>query len=272
MNASGLVNFGYSMRRCLGIWILLSVLPIKARSAPVVRIQAPQHQVANLRASLLHDAIKQRRLDQLQRVLKLGLDVNRRSRENQTTVELTLQMLQQTGWGLDALSILLDAGANPNARTSEGDTPLTYALRYGLEEAAVRLINAKADLSAQDSKGNTPIHYAIERNIPRLFRFLLSERAGINTPNDLGDRPIHLAIKNNEPNAALKLILRGVNPTASDSEGMTPLNLAASKGYFNVVATLIDRGASPNQRSGPHGDTPLHIAARNGYLEMVYHL
>ena len=60
------------------------------------------------------------------------------------------------------INILIDAGANLEARNESGETALHKATE-GAELAALRLlIEAKADINAQENNGNTALHEAAE--------------------------------------------------------------------------------------------------------------
>ena len=49
-------------------------------------------------------------------------------------------------------------GANPDAKTNEGDTPLRKATEAGHEDAIRLLLDAGADPNARISDGDTPLH------------------------------------------------------------------------------------------------------------------
>lgn len=62
----------------------------------------------------------------------------------------------------EVIAILLDAGADPNARNDSGTTPLMLAAGNGDEEIIVRLIKAGADTTAIDNGGDTAADYAFK--------------------------------------------------------------------------------------------------------------
>ena len=62
------------------------------------------------------------------------------------------------------ISIMLDAGFDPNARNDSGETPLHSAMRYSEETvpAVVSiLLEAGADPNTKNNDGDTPLHLAI---------------------------------------------------------------------------------------------------------------
>ena len=64
-----------------------------------------------------------------------------------------------------AVSACLQAGADLNARTKDGDTPLHVAAGYNENPAVITaLLDAGADAKAKDESGRTPFDYAREKN------------------------------------------------------------------------------------------------------------
>jgi hypothetical protein len=85
----------------------------------------------------------------------------------------------------DALRILLDKGADPNAANAFGKTPLMYAAQYDQYEAAQLLLSHGADPNAATTWAEdtcnyalhtarmTPLHYAVRYGSAQLVRLLL---------------------------------------------------------------------------------------------------
>ena len=57
----------------------------------------------------------------------------------------------------EAIVVLIDAGANPNAKDDSGTTPLHMAAEKGHAKAIATPLAADADPIAQDGSGTTPI-------------------------------------------------------------------------------------------------------------------
>ena len=63
-----------------------------------------------------------------------------------------------------AVALLLEAGADPNARDVSGWTPLHKAAGFNANPAVVgALLDAGADVHARDADGWTPLHLAAWR-------------------------------------------------------------------------------------------------------------
>ncbi len=130
------------------------------------------------------------------------------------------------------ITLLLAAGADPNARARDGSTPLHRAavaqpFRTELEVTGsiAALVAGGADVDARDQRGSTPLHHAV-----------------------LVDCAVAVSI----------LLAHGADANAASVDG-TPLHVAAVFGRAAVAATLLAGGADPNRRD-PRGWTPLYAA------------
>ncbi|MFO1153210.1 MAG: ankyrin repeat domain-containing protein [Rhodospirillales bacterium] len=131
---------------------------------------------------------------------------------------------------------LLDAGANVNAHTDNGSTPLHGALYYRYPQTAELLIWRGADINARTTpQGVTPLHQAAWSDMPDSCRLLL---------------------------------WRGADPNARTIEGVTPLMWAANRGNADVVKVLLDGGARADIRA-PDGATALSLAQDAGHTDVV---
>jgi len=64
---------------------------------------------------------------------------------------------------LNCVRMLIDAGADPNARSEDGTTPLMNAAWFGCLDSVRELLRRGADSSARDSKSRSAKDLAIER-------------------------------------------------------------------------------------------------------------
>src|SRR2546426_930711 len=73
------------------------------------------------------------------------------------------------GGDTGVVKILLDHGADVNARDTEADaTPLYYAASWGRQAAVELLISRGADPNARNRKGASVLQSAIENNQPEI--------------------------------------------------------------------------------------------------------
>ncbi len=90
-----------------------------------------------------------------------------------------------------AARVLVDAGANLEARSSTGITPLMFAIRAGHIPATLELLDLGAKLTATAPDGTTSLGLAIINAHWELAAALLDRGADANT-NDPRGRPLHL--------------------------------------------------------------------------------
>ena len=78
-----------------------------------------------------------------------------------------------------------------------GITPLHCACIKGSKNAVDLLLDLGANINAKDNEGNNCLHYAVISNNPNLLKKLLIRGADKTIKNNKGEKPLDLAIKNN---------------------------------------------------------------------------
>lgn len=144
-----------------------------------------------------------------------------------------------------------------DARDALQSTPLHHAVMYRRIDVARMLLNKGADVDAKNHDGNGPLHFASSEE---MIELLIGARALVNEKNNDGNTPLHKAAYNGLVNVMELLISNGARIDVVNKENMTPLHLAVQEGHREVAAFLITKGASVNTADGL-GNTPLHIAA-----------
>ncbi len=86
---------------------------------------------------------------------------------------------------------LIEGGANVNAVSNDGTTPLHLAAR-GPEDSLKALIKAGANPNVQDNKGNTPLILACKWENEKKVRMLLRAGADFNIKNNAGESAAEL--------------------------------------------------------------------------------
>jgi uncharacterized protein len=111
-------------------------------------------------------------------LLAAGADVNLTSRESMKMPPLGSAMAVQRS---DIARILIEHGANVNAKAVDDLTALHTAAARGDLESAKLLLDHGADINAVSSDGKTPLAYAEERNQPEMVEFLSAFIRGTNS-------------------------------------------------------------------------------------------
>ncbi len=86
---------------------------------------------------------------------------------------------------------LIEGGANVNAASNDGTTPLHLAVR-GPEDSLKALIKAGADPNVQNNKGDTPLILASKWESEKKVRMLLRAGADFNIKNNAGESAAEL--------------------------------------------------------------------------------
>jgi ankyrin repeat protein len=172
----------------------------------------------------------------------------------------------------DMLRLLIDEGANPNARGNNGVTALMSALQKGDVAGAGVLLEAGADASLRDRQGNGIFHFCPHSIPESLLKSLLAAGAELNTPNNSGITPLQSALHGYNMAIAEKLIKLGADPNTAGST-TPPLHLAVQMRSPSLVDALIKAGAKIDALDIQTGATALHYAtALNGTDSIVAYL
>lgn len=173
------------------------------------------------------------------------------------------------------ISNLLRAGAQINAKTDRGRTPLHLAVTNKLNLDLIALLHTKgAKINIKDESGITPLHLAAGRkaSLPTLL-LLLRSGADPNAQNEDGETPLHFAARWSRKTDALKILIdNGSRVDILNDAGQSPLHWAVrwGRGLGNVEIFLNDSGSAMVNGKDEVGDTPLHWAIRwNKKLKLV---
>lgn len=99
------------------------------------------------------------------------------------------------------VKLLLNAGADVNARNHEGFTPLHEAAFNGNDSIAEILLNSGADVNAFGGKyRSAPLHIAASQGHVAVVKLLLEHGASLKMLDRKSQTPLELAISNHQTN------------------------------------------------------------------------
>jgi len=140
--------------------------------------------------------------------------------------------------------LLIDRGADIDAKNKTGDTPMHYAAWFDSLAVAHELIRRGAKIEAKNNAGRTPLHDAASRNSVDVTHLLITSDAEFETKDNYGRTPLHGAAVNNSLDVARLLTDRGADIEVKDSDGWTPLHYAAEFDSTDVARLLIEHGVN----------------------------
>ena len=148
-----------------------------------------------------------------------------------------------------------------------GSTPLHHAAGFASIDTMTLLLENGADVNAKNRRQSTPLHWAIHDQAK--VRLLLDRSAHVNAKNVEGQTPSYLAASLGNGNAILQLLLeRGADPGIAAANGMTPLMRAATRGDVAAMRLMLGKKVDVNAKNGA-GETALMFAATNGSADAV---
>lgn len=138
---------------------------------------------------------------------------------------------------LATVKLLLGAGADPNVwdREPHQGMSLHFAEDCGILDA---LLEAGADLEAATDDGATPLIEAVTARRLDVVARLLSAGAAVTATTFAGSSALHRAASSGDTEIARVLLAAGADLFALDSKGQTPMDRARSRGREDVLALL----------------------------------
>jgi ankyrin repeat protein len=142
------------------------------------------------------------------------------------------------------ITALIGAGAQIEATTEDGATPLLLAADMGHVKAAEILLNNGADLLHKDKEGWQAIHWAAQFGHLGILEYLCPKIVASIPLNQIKANdwttPMHCAAEVGQLRVVKLLIKNGFEVAARNKKGQTPKILAQNNGYNNVVKALTE--------------------------------
>ena len=137
-----------------------------------------------------------------------SIDVEARERDE----DYGWTSLMTAAWNghLAICRLLIDKGAQLEAKDIIGRTPLHRAAMQGRVDIVRLLCNSGADVEARENNEERPLHWAVEHGHISIVKDLIEERnVEINARNDSGRTALRLAIRNDNLDMVAYLVSYG---------------------------------------------------------------
>jgi len=146
-------------------------------------------------------------------------------------------------WKIANVKLLLEAGADPNARDKKNDeTPLMLAMRNNLRDSTLvvkLLLAARADVNVSDKYRRTALFTAIWSKQPvPVLQALLAAGANVNAQGHDGNTPLIDAVSRGDIQAVKALLVAHAEVHARNRKGETALSIAVENHRSDILALL----------------------------------
>ncbi|GKZ39316.1 hypothetical protein AbraIFM66950_012282 [Aspergillus brasiliensis] len=180
-------------------------------------------------------------------------------------------------------AFLIQHGADPNARSRLGDTPLHLAIRSRLlgrechdawtsgRYATELLTEVITDFESEEASEITKT--IDQARISIVETLVKSQTTDVNIANAFGDYPQHVIEfrKHYALSILSKLIDNGADISRLNGSRQTCLHLASKAGNLEVVRRLVDEGQDILLED-IHRLSPFHYALKGGYYELLHYM
>ena len=147
---------------------------------------------------VLHYAVNGGSADSIRTLLKHGAELNLQDRFSISPLHRAVSLGASAPTNGANVTLLLNAGADIDATTNEGDTPLHWAVTsYYVNQTLIPLLRAGSDLERTNNKGETPLHIAARTASEEAALLLMSHGANSLIRDHSGSTPFELTQKYN---------------------------------------------------------------------------
>lgn len=175
-------------------------------------------------------------------LLDAGANLEAKNRFGQRPLHWAFASVERT-------RLLLDRGAAINAQASDGRSALYLAAsQRHSEEVLALLLDKGADPNLATTNGRTPLMAAAAGGAVPLMRRLIGKKANVNALSGTNAVALMDAASSKSVEAVNLLLVNGANVNARTKRNQTALAMAAMYGSEDIVRVLLDRGAEVNVR------------------------
>lgn len=171
-------------------------------------------------------------------LLKYGADVRIRDEYGGTVLSSAF-----IGGSLPVIDVLLAHGVDPDGKEA-GLPALSQAMRCWCNDALPLLLERGANVNARDRDRQTPLHEAVWQGDVATVELFISHKAAINARDRNGDTPGHIAARIGDVGLYDLLVTKGADTKAKNKQGLTPPDCARLAPPREMIK-LSEDGARP---------------------------
>jgi ankyrin repeat protein len=196
-------------------------------------------------------------------------DLKQAGRENPPDLKTTLSKIQSIVPKVDDFRKMRNEALDRNRKEADAEGAERRKQVSPEDLAVIRfLIERCADIEARDKEGHTAIFSAASSGCDEVANLLLDSGADVETADKDGKTPLMAAVEECRPAMVRLLLERGANPHARSMRGGTVLMAAAAGGSLKIVRLILDRKVEINAEA-EDGTTALITARGRGYTDVV---
>ena len=217
-----------------------------------------------LNARLL-DACRQGRTEEASGLLDQGAEIETRREASQGT---SLYISASRGH-VGTMKMLLDRGANIEAKAMYNFTPLHVSAQRGHVHAARLLLDRGANIEAKNVHQSTPLHIACRHGHMEVITLLVDRDASLDAVNVAQHNCLHYAAFNDCLDVCLYLIdVKGFDPAVLNSDGWSAIShYGCFVGDEQAIAEGDDRPALTPEVE--QARVAMLVAARETHLQRI---
>jgi ankyrin repeat protein len=169
---------------------------------------------------------------------------------------------------METTKLLLQKGADVNARGGTYGNALQAASSNGHEAIVHLLLEQGADVNAQGGYWGNALQAASSKGHETIVRLLLEQGADVNAQGGYYRNALQAASSKGHETIVRLLLEQGVDVNAQDDYWSNALQTASSEGHEAIVHLLLDWGADVNAQGG-YWRNALQAASSHGHKAIM---
>ena len=149
---------------------------------------------------------------------------------------------------LEQLQKMVVQGADVNEKAVRDETPLMHAALAGQGEVVNYLLQRGADINARNASGMTALHAAAYAGHSDIVRLLIAKGAKVSdASNRFGVTALHVAAEENQIETVKTLLHLGVDVNVIEINGYSAISRSGFRQHWEVLTLLLANGANCQQ-------------------------